>query len=33
MKQVLSGLEVIWFFKTVRQVKVCKSGRVLMYKV
>jgi len=29
MKQVSSGLEVIWSFKTIRQVKVCKVSRIL----
>jgi len=33
MKQVSSGLDVIWFFKTVRPVIVCKLGRILMHKV
>jgi len=33
MKQVSSGLEVMWFFKTARQIKVCKLGRILMHKV
>jgi len=27
MKQVSSGLEVIWSFKTIIQIKVCKVGR------
>jgi len=33
MKQVSSGLEVIWSFKTIRQVKVYKVGRILIHKV
>jgi len=33
MKQVSSGVEVIWLFKTVGQAKVSKLGRILMHKV
>jgi len=33
MKQVSSGVKVIWSFKTIRQVKVCIVDRILMHKV
>jgi len=32
-EKVSSGLDVIWMFKTVRQVKVCNLGRILMHTV